>query len=74
MTIKAACRLFSMPRATYYAWKSRLVNGALTQREKEDRALRELILKIVQSLTYIPGKRPMTDPKNYQKVGPYFSQ
>lgn len=61
MTIKAACRLFSMPRATYYAWKNRLVNGALTQREKEDRALRELILKIVQSLTYIPGKRPMTD-------------
>lgn len=61
MTIKAACRLFSMPRSTYYAWKNRLANGALTRREKEDLALRELILKIVQNLTYIPGKRPMTD-------------
>lgn len=61
MTIRSACRLFGLPRSTYYAWRNRLVNGALTQREKEDRTVRELILKIVQSLTYIPGKRPMTD-------------
>lgn len=62
MTVTGACRLFSLSRTAYYDWNRRLkLSACFTERQKQDQALKIIILDLVKNLTYIPGKRALRD-------------
>lgn len=58
MSVTSACRLFDLPRSTYYAWRKKQKDGLeMSERKKQDIAIKNMMLALVQKKTHIPGKR-----------------
>lgn len=60
LSVTDICKVFNISRSSYYSWK-KAAEGRKTMstRAQENRAIREMILQVVNSKTYIPGARKM---------------